>query len=60
MMLLLVGCNQQDAPETPDTETPDTETGWVPTKDVEFVIPFSAGGGSDVFARKIVEIIQKN
>ena len=72
MMLLLAGCNPQDTPqtpqtpETPETETPDTETegtqetGWVPTQDVEFVIPFSAGGGSDVFARKIVEVIQKN
>lgn len=35
-----------------------SETGWVPTETIEMVIPFSAGGGSDVFARKIVEIIE--
>ena len=34
--------------------------GWVPTQDIEFVIPFGAGGGNDVMVRKIIEIIQKN
>lgn len=33
-------------------------TGWVPAENIELVIPFSAGGGSDIFARKIVEIIE--
>lgn len=35
-------------------------TGWVPTEDIEFVIPFGAGGGNDVMVRKILEIIEKN
>ena len=31
--------------------------GWKPTKDVEFVIPFAVGGGSDLLARVIHRII---
>ena len=34
--------------------------GWVPTKTIEFVIPFAAGGGNDILVRKMVEIITKN
>lgn len=35
------------------------ETSWVPTKDIEFVIPFGAGGGNDVMVRKMIELIEK-
>ena len=31
--------------------------GWAPTRDVEFVIPFGVGGGSDLLARIIGKII---
>ena len=31
----------------------------VPTEDIEFVIPFGAGGGNDVMVRKILEIVEK-
>jgi putative tricarboxylic transport membrane protein len=31
--------------------------GWKPTKDVEFVIPFGLGGGSDLMARIIHKVI---
>lgn len=31
-----------------------------PTQGIEFVIPASAGGGSDIMARLLIEIIQKN
>ncbi|MBQ6196706.1 MAG: tripartite tricarboxylate transporter substrate binding protein [Lachnospiraceae bacterium] len=42
------------------TEAQTTEAaGWVPTKDIEFVIPFGAGGGNDLMVRKMVEIIEK-
>ena len=36
-----------------------TATSWVPKKDIEFVIPFGAGGGNDVMVRKLIEIIKK-
>ena len=63
-MLVLSGCNSQEAAVEPEAdepaETQETAEGWVPEEDVEFIIPFSPGGGSDVFARKMVEIIAKN
>lgn len=31
--------------------------GWVPTRDVEFVIPFGVGGGSDLMARVVGKVI---
>lgn len=33
------------------------QEGWVPTKDVEFVIPFGVGGGADLLARVMEKII---
>ena len=33
------------------------QAGWVPTKEVEFVIPFAVGGGADLLARVIHKII---
>lgn len=35
------------------------ETSWVPAKDIEFVIPFGAGGGNDIIVRKMIELIEK-
>lgn len=31
---------------------------WVPTKDVEFVIPYGLGGGADLLARTVIKIVQ--
>lgn len=71
-VLIFGGCSSEKTSTSPEVseeevndekvaeENEDEVLGWVPTEDVEFVIPFSAGGGSDVFARKIVEIIAKN
>ncbi len=71
-MFIFTACSSPE-PEAPAVEEPAEEPteepaaeeevaveGWVPTEDVEFIIPFGAGGGSDVFARKIVEIISRN
>lgn len=35
-------------------------TAWEPTKSIEFVVPFSAGGATDQMARSIQGIIAKN
>jgi putative tricarboxylic transport membrane protein len=35
------------------------QSGWTPTKDVEFVIPFAVGGGSDLLARIIGKVIEE-
>jgi len=40
------------------TET-TAEAAWQPSKPVEFVIPWAAGGGSDVMARKIAAIVDQ-
>ncbi len=41
------------------TSTPTPAPTWAPTKDVELVVQASAGGGSDIFARKIADILTK-
>ena len=33
------------------------QAAWVPTKEVEFVIPFGVGGGADLLARVVHKII---
>lgn len=62
MALALVSCSTEkpSAPPTQDASSSEGTAAWVPTKDIEFVIPFGAGGGNDVMVRKIVEIIGKN
>ena len=64
----LAGCTQQPAAPTPspaDTTPGDTTdpappaAPAYPTRTIEFVVPFSAGGGSDIFARTIVSIINQ-
>ena len=73
MALSLAACGGSPAPsKSGSTPTPNTGSSassgssasepaeWVPTKDIEFVIPFGAGGGNDVMVRKIIEIIEKN
>jgi putative tricarboxylic transport membrane protein len=39
------------------TDTIRAQAGWVPTREVEFVIPFAVGGGADLLARVIHKII---
>ncbi len=36
------------------------QAAWVPTKDVEFVIPFAVGGGADIMARVIHKVITED
>lgn len=44
--------------ETVQETTTATATGWVPEKDIEFIIPFGTGGGNDVMVRKLIQIIK--
>lgn len=58
---LLAGCGQKAA-ETQTSQTKEekkVET-WQPTKEISFVVPSSAGGGSDINARTISDIAFKN
>lgn len=64
MVFALTACGGDTPASTPaasgaSTPAASESTGWVPTKDIEFVIPFGAGGGNDIMVRKMVEIIEK-
>ena len=71
LTLSLAACGGNKTPTTSGAASSGTSSsasagsssqsaGWVPTKDIEFVIPFGAGGGNDVMVRKIIEIIETN
>lgn len=53
--LVLAGCTGSG--ETPN-EDEEVAVDW-PKKSIELVVPWSAGGGSDLFARTIVETIRE-
>lgn len=65
LALSLAGCGQKPsepaASDTPanDTPAPDAsapvETGWTPSKDITFVVPFGAGDGLDLTTRALVD-----
>ncbi|MDK2824013.1 MAG: putative tricarboxylic transport rane protein [Clostridia bacterium] len=60
LSLVVVGCGQKQEP--PKKEEPKASEGpkeWKPDKPVEFVVPYSAGGGSDTYARITADIIQR-
>jgi len=56
LVSLLAGCSQQQKP----ADKPATPAAFVPDKNTEFVVPYGAGGGSDLFARILADIMQKN
>ena len=59
MSLSIMACGGGEKPAK-DTKGAKAGASWTPKKDIEFVIPFGAGGGNDVMVRKIIEIIKKN
>ncbi len=63
LMLVLAACEaddvEPDVADDPDDEvTPDdddvAETDWFPEREVTMVVPFAAGGGSDLLGRAMV------
>lgn len=59
VLFLFTACQQQAStdPDLDETEEQVTSSGTFPSKNIRIVVPYEAGGGSDVTARKIVEII---
>jgi len=51
--------SQAPASQAPASEAPAEPQGWVPTKDIEVIVGNKAGGGADLFTRKVVEIMQQ-
>ena len=68
MILALAACGgttESSAPEStapeptaPESEAPEA-SGWVPTQQVEMILPFAAGGSSDVMARAMEAVWSK-
>ncbi|MFZ5945753.1 MAG: Bug family tripartite tricarboxylate transporter substrate binding protein [Bacillota bacterium] len=56
LSLVTVGCGQKQEAPKKEAEAPK---GFKPEKPIEFVVPYSAGGGSDIYARITADIIQK-
>ncbi|MEA5082739.1 MAG: tripartite tricarboxylate transporter substrate binding protein [Lachnospiraceae bacterium] len=69
-MCLSVGCSKKEAnvtPQAPKVEEAEktegdstSENAFLPQKEIEVVVPSSAGGGSDLHARTFADISQKN
>lgn len=55
---LFAGCGN-DKPTTEQTNTPASNGEWVPTKDINYIVPYAAGGNSDVAARIITKYMSK-
>lgn len=53
LVSFLAGCGSQQ-------KAPDKPAAFTPSKSTEFVVPYAAGGGSDLYARILSDIIQKN
>lgn len=67
MLGLLAGCGGSSSGRSTGDSTPPAATGgdaaasgWAPSANVEWYITSSPGGGSDIYTRKIIEIIQNN
>ena len=64
MMLSLASCGSKEEPADPSPDAnPSAETSaaepaaWKPSGSIDFVCPYSAGGGSDVCARTIASVM---
>jgi putative tricarboxylic transport membrane protein len=56
---LAVGCGKSSGGSSTETST-ETKKEFKLSGNVEFVVPYSAGGGSDLYARIAADVIQKN
>jgi tripartite-type tricarboxylate transporter receptor subunit TctC len=55
--LTLASCGSNSGSESASTGTGGE--GWAPDKDITWIVPYSAGGGFDVYARGIAEVMQQ-
>lgn len=56
LVIGLIGCSQPSAPATEDNDASEPS---YPEKAITLLIPFSAGGGSDIMGRTIAKIMQE-
>lgn len=60
LFLMLMGCQKAPAASAGASPSASASAPTYPIKTIEMVVPFSAGGGSDIFARTVVKIIMDN
>jgi tripartite-type tricarboxylate transporter receptor subunit TctC len=51
--LALAGCGSKTSSDGASSG------GWAPNKDIDWIVPYSPGGGFDVYSRGIAEVMQK-
>lgn len=56
--LTLVSCGS-DSSGSDSSAGGESAGGWMPDEDITWVVPYSAGGGFDVYARGIAEVMQQ-
>jgi putative tricarboxylic transport membrane protein len=61
LLLGIVACEPEDVAPAPDPDDPDVaeEPEWFPEQEVTMVVPFAAGGGSDLLGRAVVAGIEE-
>jgi len=59
LSLVVVGCGQKQEAPKEEPKASEAPKEWKPTKPVEFVVPYSAGGGSDIYGRITADLMQK-
>ncbi len=53
MVIALAGCGSKTSSDG------SADGAWTPTKDIDWIVPYSPGGGFDVYSRGIAEVMQK-
>lgn len=56
--LVLVACGGGDGDA--QTQTGDGAEEWAPDQDVEWIVPFSAGGGFDQYSRGVAQVMESH
>lgn len=51
--LVLAACSSN----TDDSDGGESAEGWAPTRDIEWIVPYSPGGGYDVYSRGIAQVM---
>jgi len=52
--LALAGCGSKT-----ESDAGGQGRGWNPTKDIDWIVPYSPGGGFDIYSRGIAEVMQR-
>ena len=57
--LFLAGCAQKAQEGVTPTATTPAKAEWTPEKPIQIIVPYKAGGGTDVYARIVAKYWEK-